>query len=180
MTSLEKGHSLDADPAGRWLTPPRPTAMPIVTAGQQPLFADDLTAFDALSRTNLDLRRIVYLPPNAHRVISSGPQPSSRVRLTEFANQRISLQTASPAPAMLVIAQSYYPGWKAYVDGRPTRIWRANYAFQALEVAGGEHPVQLLSEDRTFRAGALLSCLGLIACAGLGVTGPAKIRPGGR
>ena len=37
-------------------------AMPLVTAGQQPVFADDRTAFDALSRTNLNLRQIVFLP----------------------------------------------------------------------------------------------------------------------
>lgn len=68
---------------------------------------------------------------------------------------------------MLVIAQTYYPAWKACVDGRSTRIWRANYAFQALEVPTGEHHVELRYDDSTFRAGAALSCLGLIACAGL-------------
>ena len=36
---------------------PRPTAMPIVTAGQKPVFADDQTVIDAFVQTNVDLRQ---------------------------------------------------------------------------------------------------------------------------
>jgi hypothetical protein len=152
-------------PGSTWGWAPRPTAMPIVTAGQQPLFADDSTAFAALAQTNLDLRRIVYLPPNARQAISSGAQPSAHVRVAEFANQRISLQTTSPAPSIVVIAQTYYPAWKASVDGRPAKLWRANYAFQAIEVPAGDHRVQLIYRDKMFLAGTVLSALGLLACA---------------
>jgi hypothetical protein len=148
-----------------WVT--RPTAMPIVTAGQQPVFADDSAAFAALCQTNLDLRRIVYLPPEARATVSAGPQPAARARVTEFGNQTVSLRTEAPAPFLVVIAQGYYPAWKAYVDGRPVRVWRANYAFQAVEVPAGEHQVRLHYEDKMLLAGAVLSALGLVGCAGL-------------
>ena len=146
---------------------PRPSAMPLVTAGQQPVFADNRAAFDALSETNLDLRRIVFLAPDARGSISATQQTTARVLEPQFSNQRISLQTEAPAPSLVVISQTYYPVWKAYVDGRPTRTWRANYAFQALQVPAGQHQVQLIYQDRAFRAGAILSGLGLLVCAGL-------------
>jgi len=84
-----------------------------------------------------------------------------------FANQRISIQTEAPAASLVVISQSHYPAWRAYVDGRPATIWRANYAFQALQVPAGRHQVQLIYQDRAFLTGAVLSGLGLLACAAL-------------
>ena len=97
---------------------PRPSAMPLVTAGQQPVFADDRTAFDALSQTNLDLRQVVFLPLAARGSISATQQTAARVLDARFANQSISFQTEAPAASLVVISQTHYPAWKAYVDGR--------------------------------------------------------------
>ena len=146
---------------------PRPSAMPLITAGQQPVFADDRTAFDALSQTNLDLRQVVLLPLDARASISATQQTTARVLDATFANQSISIQTEAPAPSLVVISQSHYPAWQARVDDRPTRIWRANYAFQAVEVPAGRHQIQLVYRDSKLLAGAVLSGLGLLACAAL-------------
>ena len=145
----------------------RPSAMPLVTAGQQPVFTDGGTAFDALSQTNLDLRSRVFLPIEARGSISATRQIAARVLDARFANQEISIQTEAPAASLVIISQTYYPAWKAYVDGRPTKIWRANYAFQALEVPAGRHQIRLVYEDKMLLAGAVLSSLGWLACAGL-------------
>ena len=147
----------------------RPSAMPLVTAGQQPVFADDRATFDALTQPNLDLRRIVFLPTAARGSISATQQTAARVRETKFANQNISLQTEAPAESMVVISQTYYPAWRAYVDGLPAKIWRANYAFQALQVPAGHHQVQLHYEDKNLHRGAVLSGLGLLLSVGLWV-----------
>ncbi len=144
----------------------RPTAMPIVSVGQQPVFADDEAAFAALSQASSDFRQTVYLPLEARGVISAKRQPAARVLSAQFSNQEIVLRTDAPAPSLVVIAQSHYPAWRAYLDGRPARIWRANYAFQAVEVPAGKHQVQLRYEDNMLRAGTGLSVLGLLACAG--------------
>jgi len=150
---------------------PRPSAMPLVTTGQQPVFADDRTTFDALSQTNLDLRQIVFLPLGARESISATRQTAARVLDATFANQSIYIQTEASAPSLVVISQSHYPAWQARIDGQPTTIWRANCAFQAIEVPGGRHQITLVYEDRMLLAGAVLSGLGLLSCAGLWVLG---------
>ena len=150
--------------------------MPLVTAGQQPVFADDRTAFDALSQTNLDLRQLVFLPLEARGSITATQQTSARVLDATFANQNISIQTEAPAASLVVVSQTHYPAWKAYVDGQPARIWRANYAFQALEVPAGRHQIRMVYEDRMLLAGAVLSGLGFLACAGLWWLGRASVR----
>ena len=53
----------------------------------------------------------------------------------------VEAEVEAEAPAMVVVAQAYYHPWHAYVDGKSTPLWRANYAFQALEVAVGKHHV---------------------------------------
>jgi hypothetical protein len=146
---------------------PRSSAMPLVTAGQRPVFADDRAAFQALGQTNLDFRRIVVLPLEARASLTVTQQTSAHVLDAKFANQSISIQTEASAASLIVISQSHYPAWKAYVDGRPTKIWRANYAFQALEVPAGRHRIQLVYEDKMLLAGAVLSGMGLLSCAGL-------------
>jgi hypothetical protein len=145
----------------------RPTAMPIVTAGQRPVFASGLTAFEAFYRTNLDYRQDVILSLQARTSITATQETAAHVVNARFANQTISFQTEAPAASLAVISQTYYPAWKALVDGQPARIWRANYAFQALQVPAGRHQVQLIYRDPAFLAGAILSGLGLLACSGL-------------
>ena len=123
-------------------------------------------AFQAFFQTNLDFRQIVILPPEAHGVASRPlSQAAARVLDATFADQVVTLQTEAPAPSLVVISQSHYPAWKAYVDGQPATIWRANYAFQALQVPAGEHRVQLVYEDTNLKVGAVLSGVGLLACA---------------
>ena len=146
---------------------PRPSAMPLVTAGQQPVFADDRASFQAFFQTNLDFRKIVILPPEARGKITATRQAAARVLNATFTDQVVTLQTEAPAPSLVVISQSHYSPWKAYVDGQPTTIWRANFAFQALQVPAGEHRVRLVYEDTKLWVGVALSGLGLLACAGL-------------
>ncbi|PYL00875.1 MAG: hypothetical protein DME19_03540 [Verrucomicrobia bacterium] len=67
-------------------------------------------------------------------------------------------------PGMVVVAQTFYPSWRAYVDGHPARLWHANHAFQALQVPVGSHEVQLIFQDRSFLAGLAISVATLLAC----------------
>ena len=146
---------------------PRPGALPLVTSGQKPLFAKPRDTFDALTQTNIDLARFVFLPENARGKISAGPQPGARVSRSEFTAHRVSFTVTTAGPSLAVISQTDYPAWKAYLDGKPTRIWQANYAFQALEVPAGEHNIELRYEDRLFTIGVVCSALGILALLGL-------------
>jgi hypothetical protein len=141
---------------------PRPSAMPLVTAGQEPILADDRTAFAALSQTNTDFRRTVFLPLEARGAIAAKGVAGARVESTVFTDQTVTAQIRSPAPCLLVVAQTCYPAWQAFVDGERTKVWRANYAFQAVEVPAGNHRVELKYQDGAFRAGVAFSGLGLL------------------
>jgi uncharacterized membrane protein YfhO len=65
---------------------------------------------------------------------------------------------------MVVVAQTYYHNWKAYVDGQPVRVWRANHAFQAIDIAAGQHLIRFVYEDTAFRIGMMISFVSLVLC----------------
>jgi len=140
----------------------RTNFLPLVTAGQQPVFADDAATLSALMEPDFDPRQTVYLPLETKPVASARP---ARVIINhrKFANPAVQFSINAPAPALVSVAQAYHHGWKAFVDGKPTQLWRANYAFQALEVPAGNHQVKLVYVDNSFRLGALISCVVLAA-----------------
>jgi hypothetical protein len=142
---------------------PRKTFLPMVTAGQEPIFAEDQAAFSAIGRTNVDFREVVYLPPEAKTQVIAKRNSAARIIGKQFEASKETIQVDAPAPAMVFISQAYYHNWKARVDGKTVRLWRANYAFQAVEVPAGKHEVTLLYQDKMFRIGMFLTvCAGLI------------------
>jgi hypothetical protein len=146
---------------------PRTTYLPIVSAGQEPVFADDPTAFDAIGKPNVDFRQVVYLPNEARSGVSAKREPAARIVGKQFGSSRETLRVESPAPAMVYICQAYYHNWHARVDGRPVPLWRADYAFQAVEVPAGKHEVTLEYEDRMFHIGAFLAAWAALLCLAL-------------
>jgi hypothetical protein len=145
----------------------RDTYAPLVTAGQDVYFGGDARVLRQLFDPSFDGRKIVCLPLDAIPVVNATNHGAVQILATNFAAQRIDVQVDAAGPGMVVVAQTYYPAWHAYVDGQPTRLWRANYAFQALEVPPGRHEVKIVYQDGKFRAGCLISLLTLLACAGL-------------
>jgi uncharacterized membrane protein YfhO len=118
--------------------------------------------FEALANSKTDFRSRVYLATDAREGVSAASQPEARVLNPKFENERITMQTEAPGSCMVVVAQTYYPAWKAYLDGKATKLWRANYAFQSVEVPAGEHRLELVYEDRAFKLGLILSVSGLL------------------
>jgi uncharacterized membrane protein YfhO len=94
-------------------------------------------------------------------------QTVARILDSKFGTQRVDIEAEAGAPSLVVIAQSWYHDWSAYVDGRPATLLRADYAFQAVQIPAGRHRIRLIYEDRAFQTGAAISIpawLGCLAC----------------
>jgi hypothetical protein len=66
------------------------------------------------------------------------------------------LKVERAAPGYLVINEAHYPGWKARVNGVEKPLYRANYAFSAVELPSGPCDVEIEYEPETLRRGAWL------------------------
>jgi hypothetical protein len=59
----------------------------------------------------------------------------------------------------------FYPGWKAYVDGKEARIYRSNYMFRAVPVPSEKSEVKFVYDPPLFKLGAAVSLLTLLGLA---------------
>jgi uncharacterized membrane protein YfhO len=82
----------------------------------------------------------------------------------EHSTHKISLEVEARAAALVVVAQSFHPAWRAEVDGQPVPLLHANHAFQCLEIPAGRHHVTLAYHDRKLLAGGLISLGTLLGC----------------
>jgi len=155
-------HASNPTNAVDWVA--RDSFLPLVTAGQRPVFADGPDTLRAMLASNFDPLGRVYLPLEAQGQIHSLGPAEVRLGPTQFSARRLRVEVEAGAPAMVVVAQAFYHWWHPYVDGKAVPLWRANYAFQALEVPAGKHEVNLVYEDRAFAWGILISLLSLVAC----------------
>ena len=67
---------------------------------------------------------------------------------------------------LLVLADTYYPGWTATVDGRAQPILRANVMQRGVAVPPGAHRVVFEFRPESGRQGMLLTALGLVLLVG--------------
>jgi uncharacterized membrane protein YfhO len=85
------------------------------------------------------------------------------VTLLEDGRQRLVVRTRAGSDAVLVVADSEAPGWRARVDGETVPILPAWGLVRAVRLPAGEHLVEMDYVPPGFRAGLVLALVGLIA-----------------
>ena len=98
-------------------------------------------------------------------LISPVRQLKATAKIVRYENELVTIATSADNEAILVLADSYYPGWKAFVDGREEVIRRANLFFRAVPLSGGNHTVEFRYEPRSFTFGLVISAVTLVALA---------------
>lgn len=91
------------------------------------------------------------------------------VEVLEYTSGYIRLNVNAERNALVVVSESWYPGWRATLDGQPVEILRTNYLSQGVVVPQGSHIVEMNYHSDALNMGAVLSLLGVIGMAGLGV-----------
>ena len=83
-------------------------------------------------------------------------------RFIERSLNRVVLDATLNAPGLLVLAEVFYPGWKCFVDGKETKIHRANYVLRGVVVPAGRHRVEFRFDPLSFRIGVWISVVTLV------------------
>ena len=61
------------------------------------------------------------------------------------------------------MSETYYPGWKVYIDGNEGAIYRANYAFRAVPLNPGNHRVVFVYKPSSVILGGVITLVGIVA-----------------
>lgn len=143
-----------------------------------------------------DPRRILLVAPDAPvGATSLAALPDTvpvAVRAVELRPGAFRFELAQPAPreSYLFVSENYYPGWRAWVDGRPAPVARAQLSLMAVPVPAGARAIELSFTSPRYRLGRAISIATAIVLAGLllwrgpsgagATSAPASSRAGGR
>jgi hypothetical protein len=106
--------------------------------------------------------------------VAARGHPATFVRDDEA---EVELEATLEQRGLVVLADSFYPGWHATVDGRPAPILATNHMFRGVVVEAGTHRVRFVYAPASVRVGAVLSVLALLIVVSLLRRG--QLRDGG-
>jgi hypothetical protein len=113
---------------------------------------------------------LVYLDRAPGLSGAGAPWPELReARIIEYEPERVVIEVNSSGPALLVLTDTHYPGWRATIAGEEQEILRANGLFRAVRVGRGQQRVEFEYRPASLRVGAALSLASLILLAGTGL-----------
>jgi hypothetical protein len=139
---------------------PRPFAWLVYHADVN---ADPVFARQIIADSRFDPRSTVIVP-QAPPLPLSGVRPAgASAEITRFSPEMIEVVVDTPENATLTLAQPYYPGWQAAVDGESAEITQAYTALSAVYVPPGHHTVTLRFVPYSVLIGAALSGAGWLA-----------------
>ena len=87
-------------------------------------------------------------------------QPGETRLLTESPGE-LSIETQTAGRQLLVVSESFHPGWRVWIDGTPRELLRAYGDFMGCVVPPGAHRIRLHFEPASFRRGARISAVAL-------------------
>ncbi len=122
---------------------------------------DDAALMEMLSDDFKPLQRLI-LADGAAIDAGSAQGADEFVRIGEARPERIALDVHAAAEAYVVLADAWYPGWIARVDGVETPIQRADYIFRAVRVGPGAHQIEFEYRPGSLYLGAAISFIALM------------------
>ncbi|NWF52759.1 MAG: YfhO family protein [Nitrospirae bacterium] len=93
-----------------------------------------------------------------------GGREGGVVKLLSESNNKLTLLIKTNEDALLVLNDTYFPGWIAYVDGKREKVYRADYNFRAVPVKAGIHKVKFIYDPISFKLGVIITSSGIIIC----------------
>jgi len=85
------------------------------------------------------------------------------VTLLERREAVMRIEAKMACRGMVIVSETFYPGWKASVDGHAARIYEAYGALREVVVDGGQHEIEFQYRPASVYGGGFLTALGFMA-----------------
>ena len=73
--------------------------------------------------------------------------------ITRYEPNQIDIEVETDTQTLLVLSEMYYPaGWRAFIDGEETEIYKTNHALRSIVVSEGSHKIEFRFQPRTYLA----------------------------
>jgi hypothetical protein len=111
-------------------------------------------------------------------LVRATPARASAARIVDYQSQRVAIEAETPAPALLLVNDTNYPGWRAYLNGESTEMLTANFLFRGVVIPSGKSTVEFKYQPRPFQIGSGVSFAAFAILALLVFRERRRARPG--
>lgn len=132
---------------------------------------DNVQAYTALQAPTFDPRQQAILVADPSLPALALATADEQVQITHYGSNEMTLAVNSSAPALLVLSEIWYPGWRATVNGVSQPIWQANGAQRAISVPDGQSTVVLKFAPLSWRLGLVGLSIGCVLLLIVGMSG---------
>ncbi|MBN1295503.1 YfhO family protein [bacterium] len=122
--------------------------------------ADDQTTLHRMGTPGVDWKRTALLPASTRRYPIADAAASGTVTAMEYSDHRIQIDTMTTTTLLLVLSDTWYPGWQATVDSIETDCIRVNHMMRGVFVPPGSHRIEFIFRPVSWRLGLFLTLLG--------------------
>ena len=122
--------------------------------------SDEVLSF--LTDKNFEPRDYVILEDADDLQEITGLRVYKGVRITKYSQNKVVIEDDFEADGIVVLSDVNYPSWKAYVDGKETKIYNANYIMKAVYVDKGNHKIEFTYMPLYYKTGLYLSGFSVI------------------
>jgi len=99
-----------------------------------------LEILNLVKNNGFDPKQVSYLTDLTLDIDKPGNNAS--VTVTKYLDEKIELDVLATGNNLLFLGDTYYPnGWRAYVDGNETPIYKLNHGFRGVIVPEGKHKI---------------------------------------
>lgn len=135
------------------------------------VIADDASATARVHEPDFDPAATAIVNETPPCEIGPAPEMLGAATVAEERPGYWRIETESDEPALLVLAETAYPGWRVTVDAEPASVMTAYTTIRAVCLSAGVHDVEWQYDPLAPKAGAAITLIGLML---LGITGVAK------
>jgi uncharacterized membrane protein YfhO len=93
----------------------------------------------------------------------------SSIHLSQDLPNHIQIELFASKPGWLMIADTWYPGWEAKVNGDAVDIVRGNYIFRALPIHEGKNHIELIFSPLSFKLGLAISVFSILLLTAISI-----------
>ncbi|MBI2863168.1 MAG: YfhO family protein [Chloroflexi bacterium] len=142
------------------LPDPLPRASVIHEARVEP---SDEKALAILGSAEFDPRNVVVLADDSGLKLSGQGAGPSEATFSSPRPDRLLIETQIDKPGILLVSEVFYPGWKVKVDGKPSKILRADVTLRGVALDPGRHVIEMTFEPASFKVGYAITGLTLLS-----------------
>ena len=119
---------------------------------------DDIAATEML-HPDFDGSEAVFTTEDAPSNLTASSDGENTIRFDHSGNEELIISAETTSKGIFILTDTYYPGWKCYVNGIRVPIYRVNYCMRGVVLGTGKSQVIFRFEPDIFVAGVSTSTI---------------------